>query len=1412
MSTEFFMSLRNKLGNEVHIESANYDETTNILNLNLMANKKSKEVEEIISNSILENIDDLKIEYNWKVKEIQQFDEEYIDKLIKYIIDTNSILKTTESSISFNEKDKTLIVCVPNIMVENVLIKESFKENIIKKVKLDCNTNINLKIEVNNNICFEEFIEKSRIQENTLCQNKLKENPINLDAEKTPSKKEEDFSIGKKIKNDPIKIEELNDETYWVTIMGHVYNIDVKPIKNNKYIVTFFIHDDTSASSCKAFWSEELYSRFDANVKEDDYVMVSGKYCMDSYANDYVLMIDSMTKAKEKIKIDKAAEKRVELRIHTQMSNLEGFVKVPELYKTLDSWGHTAIGITDLDVVQSFPAAMKESSKTGIKTLFGVDGNVIIDGLPIVKDYKETKNYVVFDIETTGLANQLDKITEIGAVKICNGEIVDRFSQLVNPEKIISEKIVNLTGITNEMVAKEPTIDEVLPKFLEFCEDSTLVAHNAEFDISNIRTNCKKLGLNFDFPYVDTLYLARFLLPELKNHKLGTLSKHLNVKLLNHHRAVDDAKATADIFIKMLAVLKMKNIKLDESINKGETDWDCAATAFFNILILARTQAGLKNLYKIISASHTQTLYKGPKIAIEFLKNHREGLLIGSGNINGRLYQAIFNDESEDVIKEIASFYDFLEVQPRSNFTHLVDNSNTRTGIPSIDYIDEVNKYIVNLGEELNIPVVATGDVYYLNKGDHIYREIVKSVQFKRKSNDSPNLYLKMTNDMIDEFSYLGNEKAKEIVVENTNNIANMIEEIRPVPKGKFPPKLEGAEEDLTNFTYEKAREIYGENLPEIVSTRLERELNSIIGNGYAALYMIARKLILKSNEDGYVVGSRGSVGSSLVATMSGITEVNPLAAHYICPNCKNSEFYVEENYDTGLDMPDKDCPKCGHRYKKDGHNIPFEVFLGFEGNKEPDIDLNFASEYQSKCHKYTEELFGKDYVFRAGTIGTIAENTAFGYIKKYYESIDEPISNAQVAYLQKGIVGTKRTTGQHPGGIMVIDHKNEMEDFTPISYPADDKSSNVLTTHFTYRAVDETILKLDLLGHDTPSIIRMLEDLTGFDPADIDLSDKKTMSIFSNQDALELKEEISEKNVGTLGIPEFGTNFVRQMLCDTRPTSMGELFRISGLSHGTEVWLTNAQDLINSGEAVLGEVICTRDDIMSFLISKGLDSNDAFLIMESVRKGRGLTDEQKEKMLKLDLPSWYIDSCLKIKYMFPKAHATAYVLMSFRIAYFKVHYPTAFYSTYFTTKLADFPGSIIFKGLEAVKAEMRRIKNLGYDSSNKENSQYDVLELAEEMYARGYEFEKPKLGICNKNTFTVSENNKIIPPYSAIDGVSAQHSIGLYEACKDGDFISIEDLVNRSGVNKTAIEGLKNAGLLDGLQETNQIDLFSML
>lgn len=1408
--TKEFLNIRNKFDDNISLIEAVYYEKDNLLELVLGAEDISPQIEYELKETLYKSLD-LDISIEWIIKKSYDFDMSYINKLSDHIISKFPKLFGS-SEIIYNEETSGLNLFICNSVIDNYIKTNKVTSYIKEKVYFDCNKDIDIEVYLNNDICLDEFINSNKIIEDSISKEKLESEPVKLTIKKD-SQIDRDFSIGKKIKEAPLAIEDLNDETFWVTIQGNIYNIETRPIKDNKYIVSFFIHDNTSATSCKAFWSEELFLRFENNVKEDDNLIVSGRYQMDSYSKSYVLTIDSMAKAEKEIILDTSDEKRVELRIHTQMSNSEGFLKVKNLYKKLEKWGHKAVAITDLDVVQSFPEAMNLGEASGIKTIYGLDANMVYDEYPIVSNFKETESYVVFDIETTGLANQYDKITEIGAVKIRDKEIIDSYSSLVNPQMQISDKIVNLTGITNEMVEKERTIDQVLPEFLEFCKDSTLVAHNAEFDISHIRTNCENLGLNFNFPFIDTLYLARFLLPELKNHKLNTLAKHLNVRLINHHRAVDDAVATANVFINLFTTLEDRGLVLDESINSSDSAWPKMASNNFNALILARTREGLKNLYKIVSESHTKSLYKGPKIPLNFLKGHREGLLIGSGNINGRLYKAFFESLPMEEIERIANDYDFLEVQPSSNFTHMVANSDMRTGISSIEFIEKINKNIAFLGEKLSLPVVATGDVYYLDKQDSIYREIVKSVKFNRPTKDSKNLYLKTTRDMLEEFAYLGKSKAYEIVIKNTNLIADMVEDnFRAIPKGKFAPKLEGAEEELRTISYQTAREIYGDKLPKIVEDRLEVELNSIISNGYSVLYIIARKLVMKSNEDGYVVGSRGSVGSSLVATMTGITEVNPLAAHYICPKCKNSEFFVKENYDTGLDMDDKLCPKCSTKYRKDGHNIPFEVFLGFKGNKEPDIDLNFASEYQTQVHKYTEELFGKDYVYRAGTIGTIAENTAYGFIKKYYEKEDKNISPAQVAYLQKGIVGTKRTTGQHPGGIMIVPYENEMEDFAPINHPADDMNSDVRTTHFAYSSIDETILKLDLLGHDVPSIIKRLQELTSIDPSTIDLTDQKTMSIFSSMDALELKEEITEKNVGTLGIPEFGTNFVRQMLKDTKPSAMGELFRISGLSHGTDVWLNNAQDLVRDGRAVLGEVICTRDDIMTFLIQKGMESNEAFTIMERVRKGKGLTDEQIILMNDLDLPDWYIDSCQKIKYMFPKAHATAYVLMSYRIAYFKVHQAPAFYATFFTTKMADFPGSIIFKGLSAIREEMLRIKDLGYEATNKDTNTYNVLEVAEEMLARGYEFEKPALNQCQASAFSLSKDGKVIVPYCAIEEVSTQQSIDIFNACKEGKFISIENLISRTGINKTAVEGLKREGLLVGLQDTNQIDIFSML
>lgn len=1403
-------SIQDYLGRQsVKIINAEFNKINGGLTIELKGPIKIQEVEKYLSDYLSNIIAKDKIFYKWAIEEEYELNEAYLNDLKNYLSQSLANFNK-ETKFLYLYEENYLFVKVANIIEENYLRKNKAYKLIKSKIKNDCGKDIDIKISVENTVCLEEFMEKRREEEKKISQEKINDQPISK-AKVNKSNKNTEFSIGKKIKDDPIDIASLTDETFWATIEGKVFNIAEKEIKDSKYIVTFYIYDETSATSCKAFWSKDLYLKFKDNIEEDDPVIVKGRYQMDSFSKSYVLTIDSLARGQYKEIIDLEKNKRVELRTHSRMSEMEGFIDLKSLYKKLSTWGHKAIGITDLNVVQAYPEAMSLSEKYDIKTLYGLDASLALDYLPICIGPSETDSYVVFDIETTGLANNYDGITEIGGVKIKDGKVVDSFSSLVNPQMEIGEKIVKLTGITNEMVAGERTIDEVLPEFIEFSRGSSLVAHNAEFDISHLRTQAVKLGLEFDFPYVDTLYLARFLHPELKNHRLSTLSKFFGVSLVNHHRAVDDAEATANIFIKLIEELDEKSLDLSEDLNTIDTDWPKTATNFYNALILIKNDQGRKNLYQLITKSHTEHFYKSPKILINDLENHREGLLIGSGNIEGRLYQAILHRAPEEELIRIAEKYDFLEVQSPKNYEHLIENSDSRNGLASKEDLERITRIIIDLGKKLFIPVVATGDIYYLNESDHIYREIVKSVKYNRPSGDSKELYLKATRQVLDEFAFLGEDLAYEIVVKNSNKIADIIDDVRPIPKGRFSPNVEGAEEELRSITINKAKEIYGDNLPEIVEARIKKELDSIISNGYAALYMIARKLVLKSNEDGYVVGSRGSVGSSLVATMSGITEVNPLVAHYICPKCKKSEFFVKENYDTGLDLPDKDCPICGIPYKKEGHNIPFEVFLGFEGNKEPDIDLNFAGEYQSIVHQYTEELFGSNFVYRAGTITTIADNTAFGYVKKYYEKLDKNVSPAQIAYLQKGIVGTKRSTGQHPGGIMIVPHENEMEDFSPVNHPANDPTSGIKTTHFAYRAIEETILKLDLLGHDVPSIIKKLGELTGINPEEIDLTDEKTMSLYSSTEALDLKTEIPNLDVGTLGIPEFGTNFVRQMLKDTKPKTMGELFRISGLSHGTDVWLNNAQDLVRNKEAVLSEVICTRDDIMSFLIQKGLESNDAFTIMEKVRKGRGLTEEQIHLMNSVDLPSWYIDSCLKIKYMFPKAHATAYVLMSFRIAYFKTYYPQAFYASYFTTKLADFPGAFAFSGLGPVQGEMKRIKSLGFDASNKEQLNYVVLELIEEMLARGYEFQDPEIGKCERESFSVSNDGKIVVPYSAIENISAQQSRDIYDACLEGSFISVENFVDRTGINKSAIESLRSNGLLDHLQETNQMDLFDM-
>jgi DNA polymerase III subunit alpha, Gram-positive type len=1053
---------------------------------------------------------------------------------------------------------------------------------------------------------------------------------------------------------------------------------------------------------------------------------------------------------------------------------------------------------------------MYESGKD-IKVLYGLEGYLVDDGKGVVENTngQDIKcDYVVFDIETTGFSPLNDRIIEIGAVKIVDGNVVEEFSELINPEVSIPDKITELTGITDNMVSDKLTIEKVLPRFIDFMGDSVLVAHNAQFDMSFITAKAEKLlGKKIENTVLDTLSFSRVVYPRLKNHKLNTVSKHLSISLENHHRAVDDSKATAQILLNLIAEMQEKEIDTLEEINEyALTHRDIRKERTYHIIIFAKDYVGLKNLYKIVSASHMNHFYRKPRIPKSVIEKYREGLILGTACESGQLYNAILKNRPKEEIESIAEYYDFLEIQPIENNSFLIRNGE----VSGEEELKEINEKIVALGEEKSKIVVATGDVHFLDPEDEVYRRILMAGQGFSDADDQAPLYFKTTDEMLEEFSYLGREKAKEVVVENPNMIADMIEDLKPIPDGTYPPEIEGADEELREMNYKKATGIYGDPLPEIVKDRLDRELNSIISNGYAVLYIISQKLVAKSVSDGYLVGSRGSVGSSFVATMSDITEVNPLPPHYICPNCKESEFILDGSVGSGVDLEDRDCPKCSTKFIKEGHDIPFEVFLGFEGDKEPDIDLNFAGEYQPIAHRYTEELFGKGYVFRAGTIGTVAEKTAYGFVKKYHEAKNEDVSGAEINRLVKGCTGIKRTSGQHPGGVMVVPSYKDVFDFTPIQYPADDDSSGVVTTHFDYNAISGRILKLDILGHDVPSIIRMLEDITGIKPENMRLDDPDTMKLFLSTESLKVEPKDIKSDVGTLGIPEFGTKFVRQMLTDTRPTTFSELVRISGLSHGTDVWINNAQELVKAGTAKLNEVICTRDDIMNYLIYSGLDKKKSFKIMEKVRKGKGITEEEEEYMRENNVPHWYIDSCKKIKYMFPKAHAVAYVMMSFRIAYFKVHYPKAFYATYFTTKASDFDAELILKGKEVVKRKISELEELGNSKSAKEKNLLTVLEVALEMYARGYEFERIDVYKSDSDKFTLGKDG-INPPLKSLDGVGENAARSIVKERENGKFISIEDLVKRTKVSKTVVEALKVHGCLEGLSETNQLNLFSI-
>ena len=1268
--------------------------------------------------------------------------------------------------------------------------------------------------------------EKKKLQEELRNQNPELAAKIEAHQNKDVSVKDEEspLILGRTllIKTELVKIENIpmeeNTEVR-VCVEGEILDgsTDSRDIKNEKVILMFNLFDGTSTIACKAFLDKEKFKLVKSRISKAKGLRIEGVAKYSLYSKEVEIMcntiIESTGLKKAEPRVDKSEEKRVELHMHTQMSQMDAVTPCTDLLKRAISWGWKSIAITDHGVVQSFPDAHKFLEKTGadLKVIYGVEAYFVPDKDPCVfysrKQPIDNTEYCVFDLETTGISHITEKITEVGIIKIKNGEVIDTFECFVNPEKPIPQKVVEVTHITDDMVKDAETIDKVMPKILEFMGDSVLVAHNADFDIGFMKYNCEKLGLKLDNTYIDTLRLARAMFPEFTKYKLGIIAEKLGIKVDVAHRALDDVKTLVAVFKEMIERAKEKKAKIiDDFDNVFEADFRKLPS--YHAIILAQNYVGLKNLYKLISYSHLYYFYKKPRILKSILNKYREGLIIGSACEAGELYRAIVAGRPEEELEEIANYYDYLEIQPLKNNEYML-----REGIvEDEEKLKEFNKKIVELGEKLNKLVVATCDVHFMDPQDEIYRRILQAGQKYDDADNQAPLYLRTTEEMLKEFEYLGKEKAYEVVVTNTNLVSDMCEKIKPISPEKCPPHIPGCEQTIKDIAYKKAHELYGDPLPEIVQTRLDKELDSIIKNGFSVMYIIAQKLVWKSNEDGYIVGSRGSVGSSFVANMTGITEVNSLPPHYRCPNCKYSDF-TDYGVKNGFDLPDKNCPKCGHKLDKDGMDIPFETFLGFNGDKEPDIDLNFSGEYQAKAHKYTEVIFGKGTTFKAGTVGTVADKTAFGYAKNYFEERNIHKPNAEIARISAGCVGVKRTTGQHPGGIIVVPKGREIFEFTPVQHPADDPKSDIVTTHFDYHSIDQNLLKLDILGHDDPTVIRMLYDLTGIDPTKVPLDDKETMSIFSSTKALGVTPEQIDSEVGSFGIPEFGTKFVRGMLVDTRPTTFAELISISGLSHGTDVWLNNAQDLINQGTVTLSEAIGCRDDIMVYLMKKGLEPNHAFKIMETVRKGKALKDPEKwaeyvEIMKSHDVPEWYIKSCEKIKYMFPKAHAAAYVTNAFRIAWFKVHEPKAYYTAYFSIRADEFDSECMIFGKEKVKAKMKEIDNAGNSATVKDKNMYSILEIVLEMYERGIKFLPIDLYKSHSTKFLMEEDG-IRPPLNSIPGLGTIAAEGIYQARLEEPFECIEDMQARSKIGKSVTELLDKFGCLKGMTKSNQLSLF---
>ena len=1263
-----------------------------------------------------------------------------------------------------------------------------------------------------------------------------------------PLKKSDDPNViyGRDFDDPTIELKQVVTEMGEITIRGQVINFETREIRNEKTIIMFAVTDFTDTITVKMFARNENLPELLSEIKMGVFLKVKGVTTIDKF--DGELTIGSVTGIRKSTDFrvgrkDKYPEKRVELHCHTKMSDMDGVSDAASLVKRAHDWGHPAIAITDHGVVQAFTEANHYieglDKNDPFKIIYGVEGYLVDDLTEIAINVKEQTlddTYVVFDIETTGFSASADKIIEIGAVKVEHGKITEKFSTFVNPRRPIPFRITQLTSITDEMVMDAGDIETVLPQFLEFVGDAALVAHNASFDVGFIEQNCRNMGIEPDFTSVDTVALARILLPSLSKYKLDVVAKALNISLENHHRAVDDAGATAYIFEKFVEMLKERDIMTLQEVNQfGHLNPDAIRKLpTYHVIILARNDIGRVNLYTLISQSHLIYYGRRPRIPKSVLNEYREGLIVGSACEAGELYQALLNGKSEQYLAKIVDFYDYLEIQPLGNNAFMIESERVDS-VTSMEDLKDLNRQIIQLGEKFNKPVVGTCDVHFMDPEDEVYRRIIMAGKGFSDADQQAPLYLRTTEEMLEEFAYLGSEKAYEIVIKNTNLIANMIEKISPVRPDKCPPVIEDSDQQLRDICYNKAHSMYGDPLPEVVSERLERELNSIISNGFAVMYIIAQKLVWKSNEDGYLVGSRGSVGSSFVATMAGITEVNPLAPHYYCPECHYSDFDSEEVRAyagaCGHDMPDKKCPKCGAQLKKDGFDIPFETFLGFKGNKEPDIDLNFSGDYQSNAHKYTEVIFGEGQTYRAGTIAGLADKTAYGYVKNYYEEHGDRKRSCEINRIVQGCTGVRRSTGQHPGGIIVLPYGEDINSFTPVQHPANDMTTDIITTHFDYHSIDHNLLKLDILGHDDPTMIKTLEELINSDSmdneydgvnkifraTDIPLDDKGVMSLFSDTSALGIKpEDIDGCPVGCLGIPEFGTGFVIQMVVDTKPKKISDLIRISGLSHGTDVWLGNAQTLIEEGKATISTAICTRDDIMTYLINKGLDSEESFTIMERVRKGtvaKGKCKEWpefKKDMAEHGVPDWYIWSCEKIKYMFPKAHAAAYVMMAYRIAYCKINYPLAYYAAYFGIRASAFSYELMGQGKENLLYHYKDYKKRDEQGqlSKKEQDTLKDMKNVMEMYARGFDFLPIDIYKSKAKKFQVV-GDKLLPPFNTIEGMGDKAAEAVEIAAKDGPYLSKDDFIQRTKISKTVAEFMDKMGLFGDLPQSNQLSLF---